>query len=107
MTDSERLDLIASIVRKGLSMHTSGETAAYLLALEALLEAPTDAQEAPIRHEGSATEPVKSGLRSQVCELCKCPTCARKTICRNSCMECSDDGFMTIPHAECEEYVQL
>lgn len=106
MTDSERLDLIESIVRKGLSTYTVGETVAYLIAIEALLKAPPDVQEAPIRHEDSATEPVKSGLRNPVCEICKCPTCARQAICGDSCMNCSDNGFILYPHAECERYVQ-
>ena len=107
MTDKERLNLIESIVNKGLSTCTIGETVAYLIAIEALLKAPPDVQEAPIRHEDSTTEPVKSGLRDPYCKICKCPTCARQAICGGSCMNCSDDGFVLLhPHTECERYVQ-
>ena len=106
MTDRERLDLIESIVNKGLSTYTVGETVAYLIAIEALLKAPPDVQEAPIRHEDSTPEPVKSGLRGPYCGICKCSTCARQTICGDSCMNCSDNGFILHPHTECERYVQ-
>lgn len=107
MTDRERLDLIESIVRKGLSTYTIGETVAYLIAIEALLKAPHDEQKAPIRHEDSVPEPVKNGSRDPYCEICKCPTCARQAICDSSCMNCSDDGFiLRQPHTECERYVQ-
>lgn len=106
MTDKKRLDLIAAIVQKGLSAHPCGEAAAYLLALHAVLESFADDQKAPEPPDSPAPEPERSDLRGDSCLLCKCPTCARKVVCDESCSRCSDDGWLLRPHAECERYVQ-